>query len=265
MRIFVFGNPRLAKRAMYAGSSEAKIYRVDVQDGSVESLLRLDGEIRGMKFDSSSLYVITANEQDLDDKSRVDAVLKTRECTLHSIISGTVKWTAEFVGTGFDGKKPYLTNDTVVIKSKNELRAYDREHGNKRWSLSKGDFESKLGLEQFGGSRGLISSGRFSVIDSIGNTVYCRGPDGSLSAIDGATGKFNWTNQDYWPKSGLSEYNGEIVFNHPKNEFVSCFVALDPESGSEQWQFQVPGWTAGKSLGTDFVFFTTEACIVLKH
>jgi outer membrane protein assembly factor BamB len=257
--------PAFSEKAMYAGSSEATIYRVDVETGSVEALLILDSEIREIKFDSSSLYVITANEQDLDDKSRGEALLKPRECSLHSIINGTVKWTAEFVGTGFDGKKPYVTNDTVIIRSKNELRAYDREHGNERWSLSKDDFESKLGLEQSGGSRGLIDSGRFSIIDSIGNTVYCRGPGGSLSAIDGATGKFNWINQDYWPRSGLSEYNGEIVFNHPKNEFVSCFVALDPESGSEQWQFEVPGWTPSKSLGTDLVFFTTEACIVLKH
>jgi len=220
--------PAVSEQTIYAGNGEGTIYRVDVRDGAVEELTNLDGEIRAIESDNSSLYVTTATEQDKDEESENDwgGSRKSYEFSLLSITNGTIKWTAKFDEAGRGAPRPYLTRNTIVTEANDELTAYDREQGNERWSLSKGDFESKLGLEEFDGpewraessskeelrsklgleefdgpeGRAESSSGRSSdinfdikIIDSIEDTIYCvgRASGGFLTAIDGTTGNID--------------------------------------------------------------------------
>jgi len=63
----------------------------------------------------------------------------------------------------------------------------------------------------------------------------------------------------------IHEHNGKVVFHRRENDFATSFVALDPESGSEEWQFEAPGRIGcDSSIGTEFVFITSEDCVVFE-
>lgn len=269
--------PAVSDQSIYAGSDEGTVYRIDVTDGTVEEITTLSGEVRAIKIGADSLYVTTAIEYESDDEDENDwsGGQKSYNFSLLSLSKGEVRWKTEFEDPGRDAPRPYVAGDTIVAEANDELKAYDREQGNERWSLAQEDFESKLGLEDSEDSGWKSSLGRsfeLKILDSIDATIYCvaRLDGGLLTAIDGRTGNIEWVNQEYntipYNTGAIHEYNGELVFNHRDNDFLTSFVALNSESGTEEWRFESPGWTGGdKPTGSGFVFITDNECVVFDE
>lgn len=264
--------PAVSDQAIYAGSGKGTIYQVDVSAGAVEEIIALSGEIRAITSDADSLYVTTATEREESEEDRDDwsGGRKSYDFSLLSLSNGEIRWQAEFGDSGRGAPRPHVTSDTVVTEANDELKAYDRQQGNERWSLSEENFESELPQEEESEWRSSFSrSFELKILDSIGNTIYCVGRlgNGFLVAINGKTGEIEWVNQEYntipYNLGVIHEHDGKLVFNHRDNDFVTSFVALDTESGTEEWEFAAPGWTGGdRSIGSKFVFVTSQECIV---
>lgn len=269
--------PAISDQTIYAGSDEGTIYRVDVRDGTVEEIANLDGEIRAIKYDSNLLYATTATERRKEEDGEDDwgGSRKSYDFSLISLTNGDIKWKTDFDEAGRETPRPYITSKTIVTEINDELKAYNREQGNERWSLAKEDFESNLGSEESEEPDWASSYSRsfdLKILDSIGDTICCvaRLSGGCLAAIDGKTGDIEWVNQEYnttpYNTGVIHEHNGKLVFNHRDNDFLTSFVALNSESGAEEWQFETPGRTGGgRSIGSEFVFITSEDCIAFEN
>ena len=219
------------------------------------------------------------DSREKDEKSRVGAPTTnmTRGLTrpsydfsLRALSGDQVQWTAHFDEAGRTGSRPWLTSDTVVTEANGVLRGVDRKQGAERWSLTNDDIESEIKIRPPLSSS---SSGKLKILNVIRDTVYCvtrfgmRQEHSALVAIDGRTGEITWTNQDYnaspYNLAVAHEHDDTIVFNNRENDLVTSFVALDQDSGTEAWQFAAPGTTGGdRSIGSEFVFVTSEECIV---
>lgn len=264
--------PAVSDQTIYAGGFKGTIYQIDVTTGAVEEIITLSGEIRAITFDAGSLYVTTATEQEESEEDTDDwsGGRKSHDFSLLSLSNGEIRWQAEFEESGRGAPQPHVTSDTVVTEANDELKAYDRQQGNERWFLNKENFESELPQEEESELRSSFShSFELKILDSIGDTIYCVGRfgNGFLVAINSKTGEIEWVNQEYntipYNLGVIHEHDGKLVFNHQDNDFVTSFVALDSESGTEEWRFATPGRTGGdRSIGSEFVFVTSQECIV---
>lgn len=263
--------PNKTEQALYAGSDEGTLYRLDIADGAVEEITKLSGKIRAIEFDTDSTYVTTATKRQADngDESILGGARRHYDFSLVALSDGEVRWKADFEGSGLGVPHPHVTGDVVVTEQNDELNAYNREDGSKRWNLTEENLQVGLNLNDGEGSGSELGNFELKILDSIDDTIYCvvKARKGFLVAIDSLTGDTEWVNQEYDVNPHnlgvIHEHGEKLVFNHDDNNFVTSFVALESKSGTEEWRFETPGWTRGDtSTGVGFVFLTSEECIV---
>lgn len=277
-------DPVVETGQLYVGDTFGKVYEIDIESGRSQEITALNREVKRLSYDSDDrLFAILAQEPEAtdEDDSQFSRGRTNKAFSVVCVDGQDVEWEVD-VGEASNDIPSLLVADGViaVIDTDGVLRAFDAETGAEHWIIDRGtvaeavgeeDDETKTDAER---ELNFSRSDRFSVstINSVGKTI-CGiaelGTDNYIIGIELDSGEIKWTNNGY----NASSYNtgqfhnndGEIVFNHYDNEFVTSFVALDTETGAENWRFATPGWTGCDTpIDSGFVFVTSEECILLN-
>lgn len=268
---------------LYLGDTSGKVYKINSETAETQEVATLNREIQRLSYDSNDrLFAVLAQEsEDTDeDKNQFSRGRTNKEFSVVCVDDRDVEWEVG-IGESSNDIPSLLVADgsVVVIDTEGVLRAFDAETGAEQWVIEREtvaetvgdkDAETETTAEREWKS---FSSNRFSIsaINKVEGTI-CGiaelGTDNYIIGVELDSGEIKWTTDRY----NVSSYNtgqfydndGEIVFNHHDNEFVTSFVALDTETGAENWRFATPGWTGcDTSIDSGFVFVTSEECILL--
>lgn len=156
-------------------------------------------------------------------------------------------WQVGFEVSGASG--PVVSDNTVLVKGGDALRAYDRWSGQEFWQYPIGGSESDMPL---------VHGGVVYV-----STSYYGG--GTITAVDASTGEELWefNGEDTSAPASTPLYaDGTIYYMTTEsgtNDPDTFIYALDPSSGSLRWRYESNGLGGQPpAAGSGMVFFQGE-------
>jgi eukaryotic-like serine/threonine-protein kinase len=223
----VLGSLLAADDTLYAGTQGGTVFAVDPATGAVRWSLPAGGAVtRGPVFGDGVLYVGAMG-------GRVSAIdVETR----------TVRWAVELgpgevgtptLGDGF----VYASRGLLAENVAHDLVAIDIDDGSTVWS-----YASPAG--------GQVHMGALS-----GNRLYAISEDGTLTALEPATGEVVWRIEVVERLATPVAIVGDIVYLSAEPRSV---VALDAHTGRERWRVPVVGNASAPAVVDGRVFVGTS-------
>ncbi|MFJ8826315.1 PQQ-binding-like beta-propeller repeat protein [Streptomyces sp. NPDC102467] len=152
---------------------------------------------------------------------------------------GKVLWQRTAAGGG-SAPAPVLAGGLVQVVSPDGARllALDPATGKTRWSM---------GISAYQGQ-----------VQPVGDTVLLAAPDGTVTAIDGATGTQRWRHRLPVTQPVLSYVGGGLAYvTTLAPDGVNTLVsAVDPATGAVRWQHGSPGTATPAGVGDGVVWCT---------
>ncbi|MFI7338750.1 serine/threonine-protein kinase [Streptomyces sp. NPDC050085] len=159
-------------------------------------------------------------------------------------LDGTVLWLRKAAeGTAGDAPAPapVLSGGLlqVVTPDSSRLLALDPATGRTRWSM---------GISAYQGQ-----------VQPVGDTVLLAAPDGTVTAVDGATGEQRWQRPLRLDQPALSYVGGDLAYatTVAADGVDSVVTAVDPRTGTVRWQQRSAGSVTPVGV-TDGVLWCTR-------